>query len=160
MHFLSSHTCKICGNAFWRGESLPRHQITCHTPFGSAHRPSATTVAITSQEIPACINLCWWSMELTTPPKYCMKVAWSSWYQLCHLLHHLQDKVQLQVEHEEWRLPAGTWNCGGWGRVCREVGGVSSFDIIVLWHNCPLIYQSFAVTLHLDNGPQPISVPE
>ena len=32
-------------NCFWRGESLPRHHITCHSPFCTARQLSATTVA-------------------------------------------------------------------------------------------------------------------
>ena len=38
------------GNAFRRGDSFPRHQITCHLTPCSACRPSATNVAQTSQE--------------------------------------------------------------------------------------------------------------
>ena len=30
MHFPSAYTCETCGKAFGRGDSLPRHQITCH----------------------------------------------------------------------------------------------------------------------------------
>ena len=63
VQFPSSYACKTCENAFWRGESLPRHQITCHSPFCPACRPSATTVARTFQESPACLNTWWWSME-------------------------------------------------------------------------------------------------
>ena len=77
-YFPSSYTCKTPGNAFWSGESLLSHQITRHSSFCLARRPSATIVARTSQEIPACLNSCWWSMELATPPKYCMKDTWPS----------------------------------------------------------------------------------
>ena len=80
VQFPSSYTYKTCGNAFWRGESLPRHQITCHLPFCPACRPSATTAARTSQETPGCLSTCWWSMKLAAPPKYCMKDTWPCWW--------------------------------------------------------------------------------
>ena len=69
VQFPSSYTCKTCGNVFWRGESLPRHQITCHFPFCPACRPSATTAARTSQETPGSLSTCWRSMKLAAPFK-------------------------------------------------------------------------------------------
>ena len=125
MHFPSSNTCKSCGNYSLRGQSLPRHKITCQSPLCSACRPSATTVARTSKEIPACQNSFWWSTELAVPPKYCMKDTWPSWYQRCHLLHYLQDMVQLQTAHEKCRSSAGTWTCSCQGRVCRGINVVA-----------------------------------
>ena len=69
VQFPSSYTCQTCGNAFWREESLPRHQITCHLPFCPACRPSATTAARTSQETPGSLSTCWRSMKLAAPLK-------------------------------------------------------------------------------------------
>ena len=64
-------------------------------------------------------------MELAAPPKYCMKDIWPSWYQLCHLLHYLQDKVQLQAGHEKCRSSVGPWTCSRQGPVC---GGINLVD--------------------------------
>ena len=58
VHFPSSNTCKSCGNFFWKEESFPSQKITCHLPLCPGCRPSATTVARTSQQIPACHGAC------------------------------------------------------------------------------------------------------
>ena len=46
---------------FW---GLLRHQITCHSAPFPVCQNSATTVARTSLTKTACLNTCWWSMEL------------------------------------------------------------------------------------------------
>ena len=117
MHFPSSNTCKSCGNAFWRGESLPRHKITCHLLLYPACRPSATFVARTSKEIPACLNLSWWSIEFAAPLKYSMKDIWSSWYQLCHL--HTRSCFKQNMKSVAHLLAPG--RAGGKGGFVGEI---------------------------------------
>ena len=67
-----------------------RHKITCHLPPFPVCPNSATIVART-----ACLSTCWWSMEPADSKKYCKTYIWLPKDQLCHLLHHLQDKDQL-----------------------------------------------------------------
>ena len=117
VHFPSSNICKSCGNAFWRGESFPRHKITCHSPLCPACRPSAITVARTSLKIPACLMV----IHVACRPSKTL-------HERYHLPHYLQDKVQLQAAHEKCRSSAGTWTCRCQGRVCWGINVVAGWN--------------------------------
>ena len=54
--------------------------VICYSQPCPVCQNSATTVARTCQESPACLNTCWWSMEPAVPQKYCKTDTWPSWW--------------------------------------------------------------------------------
>ena len=117
----------MCSTLIWICWCLLRHQITCHSPPCPVSQNSATTVARTSEESPACLNTCLWSMELAVPQKYCQTDAWPS----CGHAEGSASPSAASPSRQGSALrssSAGTWTFRCQGQVCQGIHIVAGWD--------------------------------